>query len=220
MDFPWPQQSPRPSETCGSDGFPASRKLQYHLHYHFCAGNPNGIGGLVFCPSVKNGLKMIEAMSYEHEENESWTNTANMELWNLPKATSAWGCSLGAGCIFPSVCSWMAAPCLRADFPWKASWRCFPFTNRYPFSTSLSEELSRRKNVLSPTMQNICICSYCRREYPNHSRYIKLYLVSFRADCGIWHSESVVSLEKSSSISVTAGHSRLCRLLSIQLSLF
>lgn len=45
-------------------------------------------------------------------------------------------------------------------------------------------------------------------------------VVSFRTDRGIWHSESVTSLEKSVSISVTAGHSRLCRSLSIQLSLF
>lgn len=45
-------------------------------------------------------------------------------------------------------------------------------------------------------------------------------VVSLRTDCGMWHSESVASLEKSASISVTAGHSCLCRLLSIQLSLF
>lgn len=151
----------------------------------------------------------------------------NMKKMKAEQTQQTWSFETFQKQPLPGVALWalgafspVAAPCLRADFPWKASWRCFPFTNRCPFSTSLSEELSRRKNVLSPTMQNIFICSYCRREYPNHSSYIKLYLVSFRADCGIWHSESVASLEKSSSISVTAGHSRLCRLLSIQLSLF
>lgn len=131
-------------------------------------------------------------------------------------------CCLDSGCIFPSIWSWMTAHCLSADFPWKVLWRYFPFTNRNPFTKSLSEEL-RRENIRSPTMQNICIyiCLYIfpvQETAPESQQPHEV--VSLRTGCGMWHSESVTSLENSASISVTAGHSCLCRLLSIQLSLF